>query len=300
MVMMTNKIVAMDIETDALDATRIWVICAQDVNTGETEQFLNVDRIPEERERFIEYCRTIHTFVFHNGIGFDVGVINRLVKEDCIDPTMVLDTLILSRLIQYDLEGGHSLKAWGKRLSDFKMDFKDFSVLTQEMIDYCHQDVAVTAKIYKKFLNVISDPMWRDAIRCEHDIQILCEEMTKNGFYFEKDKAEHLLDEIELRMCELEEGFQHDFPPKLEEVNRIIYRKKQDGSLMANVVKAKEKYPKTEVDKSTYPPNLICYDWVEFKPSSPKMRIERLWQAGWKPTDKTKGHIEYDREQNRR
>ena len=52
--MMTNKIVAMDIETDALDATRIWVICAQDVNTGKTEQFINVDRLPEDRERFIE------------------------------------------------------------------------------------------------------------------------------------------------------------------------------------------------------------------------------------------------------
>ena len=39
------KTVAIDIETDALDATRIHVICAQDVDTGETYEFLNVSHI---------------------------------------------------------------------------------------------------------------------------------------------------------------------------------------------------------------------------------------------------------------
>ena len=298
--MKNKKVVAMDIETDALEATKIWCICTQNISTGETDQFLNVDRIPEERDRFLEYCSTISNFVFHNGIGFDVGIINRLVKENCVPLDLVLDTLVLSRLIEYNLEGGHSLKAWGKRLGDFKIGFDDFSCLTQEMIDYCHQDVVVTVKLYKKFLDVIEDESWQDSIRCEHDIQILCEQMTRNGFYFERDKADHLLDEIELRLCELDEGFQHDFPPKLEEVNRIIYRKKQDGSLMSSVVKAQEKYPRTELDKSRYPPQLICYDWIDFNPASPKLRIERLWEAGWKPVDKTKGHIEYDREQKRR
>jgi len=40
------KILAMDIETDALDATKIHVICAQDVDTNEKYQFLNVCTIP--------------------------------------------------------------------------------------------------------------------------------------------------------------------------------------------------------------------------------------------------------------
>ena len=135
---MMTKTVAMDIETDSLDATRIWVVCSKDVDTGETNQFLNVDTIPEERERFLEFCSTVDSFVFHNGLGFDVDVINRLVKADCINPFMVIDTLVLSRLIDYGLKGAHSLKAWGKRLGDFKMDFNDFSVLTQEKIGRAH------------------------------------------------------------------------------------------------------------------------------------------------------------------
>ena len=168
------------------------------------------------------------------------------------------------------------------------------------MIDYCHQDVEVTVRLYNKFKATIFDPDLQDAIKCEHDIQILCEEMTAAGFYFEKDKAEHLLDEVELRMAELTDSFQRDFPPQLEEVNRIKYRKKQDGTTMASVKKAQEKYFKTTVDWSINPPDLVCYDWIEFNPASPKMRIERLWDAGWQPYEKTKGHIQYDREQKQR
>ena len=216
------KILAMDIETDALDATKIHVICAQDVDTKEKYQFLNVCTIPEEREAFFLLCQQTDKFIFHNGIGFDVKVINRLLNPllmaypEIIKPTDVIDTLIMSRLIDYSIKGGHSLKAWGQRLGEFKIGFDQFEVLTQEMIDYCHQDVEVTVRLYNRFKSYIFDPDLQDAIRCEHDIQILCEEMTDAGFHFERDKAEHLLDEVELRMIELTESFQRDFPPQLE------------------------------------------------------------------------------------
>jgi len=294
------KTVAMDIETDAIDATRIWVIGAKDVDTGETEQFLNVSHIEEEKQRFIEYCADVACFVFHNGIGFDVPVINRMLGQ-VIDPHKVLDTLIVSRLVDYTLDGkGHSLKAWGRRLGDLKLDFKDFSALTEEMIFYCHQDVTVTTLLFNKLKPVINDPTWDEAIRCEHEIQMLCEDMTSDGFYFDRSQADLLLDEIELRMLELTDSFQEDFPPQLQEVNRIKYRRKADGSLFSNVTKAQENYEQTKVDWSVKPPELVCYDYIEFNPASPKMRIERLWEAGWTPYEKTKGHIEYERASKQR
>jgi len=296
MTLKTDKIVAMDIETDSLDATFIWVICAEDVETGERERFLNTTTIPEERERFIAYCSGVDKFVFHNGIGFDVPVINRLLGN-IIDQQSVIDTLIVSRLVDYTLDGkGHSLKAWGKRLGDFKIGFNDFSKLSDEMIEYCEQDVAVTVKLYRHFKKVIQDPEWQESLRCEHDIQILCEQMTANGFYFEEDKAEELLGEICERMEALEASFQEDFPPKLTEVNRIQYRRKADGSLFSSVIKAREKYYSTSLDKSVEPNELVCYDYIPFNPASPKQRIDRLWEAGWEPFEKTKGHIDYERE----
>ena len=291
---------ALDIETDALDAKRIWVICAQDIETGERMEFLNVDTQEKERERFNGVLRCYDRFVLHNGIGFDIPVVNKIIGDNTIDPEKVLDTLIVSRLIDFTLDGkGHSLRAWGQRLGEFKIGFNDFSMLTQEMIDYCHQDVEVTVKLYKKFKSVIEDPEWHDAIRVEHDIQILCEQMKADGFLFKEDKAEEMLGEILTRMDELNQGFQADFPPKLEVVNTINYRRKADGSLYSNVVKAHEKYERTEVDWSVTPAQLLCYDYIAFNPASPKQRIDRLWEAGWTPYEKTKGHLEYDRDKQR-
>lgn len=287
------KYVAMDIETDGLDASRIWVICSKDLDTGEVMQFLNPSHVVEEKERFREYCSTIDRFVFHNGLGFDVPVLNRLIGGDTVPVDCVVDTLIVSRMIDYDIKDGHSLKAWGIRLGLHKGEHKDWSKLSQEMIDYCHQDVLVTCALFERFRKVIFDKDWAVALRCEHDIQILCEEMTTNGFKFDKQKAEEYLAEIEARMEELELGFQRDFPPKLEEVNRIKFRVKKDGSEYSSVTEAKKKYPVTHVDGE----DLICMDWVDFDPASPRQRIDRLWEAGWEPVDKTKGHIAYEREQ---
>lgn len=291
-----NNYLIMDIETDALDATRIWVICTEDFRTGEKFQFLNTDTIPEERDRFLEHLKSYDTYVFHNGVGFDAPVINRLLLTEAIPLDKVADTLILSRLIDFSVQGGHSLKAWGQRLGNFKLDFKDFEVLTEEMVTYCHQDVTVTSMLFKKFLEVYENPEWKDAIECEHNIQILCEEMRNNGFTFDAKTAEHMLDEIELRMAKLNDGFQVDFPPQLVEVNRIQYKKKADGSVYSSVEKARLKYVMTKLDKSVLPNQLICLDFVAFSPASPKQRIDRLWEAGWTPYDKTKGHIDYDRE----
>ncbi len=288
---------AVDIETDGLNSTRIWVVCAKDIDTGEEYTFLNPSHIKEEKDRFIDLCSRADRFVMHNGLGFDAPVINRLIAKDTIDLSRVVDTLVVSRLVKYDVEGGsHSLDAWGQRLGYPKGSHSDWSRLSQEMIDYCKRDVEVTIKLYNKFTTIINDPEWQTSLRVEHDIQMLCEEMTENGFAFDKTTAETMLNQIEREMDELELGFKRDFPPKLEVVNELMYRVNEKGEEYATVKKAKEKYVTTDVQDG----KLLCYDWVDFDPASPKQRIDRLWEAGWKPVDKTKGHIQWEREQRDR
>lgn len=280
----------LDIETESLTPSHIWCVCTLDVDTGEKEEFLNVTSVPEEKERLRGYLLNSDRIVLHNGIGFDVPVLSRLTGIP-IDRDKVLDTLVISRLKDYGIEGGHSLKKWGERLGFPKDNFKAFDTLTQEMIDYCHQDVLVTYELYKKLLVFINDRTQAVAIKCEHDIQWLCEEMTCNGFSFKEDEAEEMLGGILDKMYELEDGFQEDFPPKLQEVHTLMYRTKADGTLWTSVKNARKKYPINTVKDG----RLLCYDYVPFKPSSPNQRIDRLWEAGWQPTDKTKGHIEYER-----
>jgi DNA polymerase-1 len=291
------EFLALDTETDGLNASRIWVICAEDIDTGEQWTFLNPSHIQEEKDRFIDLCKSADKFVMHNGLGFDAPVVNRLIAEGTIDLDRVVDTLVVSRLVKYDVEGGsHSLDAWGQRLGFPKGKHSDWSKLSQEMIDYCRQDVNVLVKLFKKFTTIIKDPDWQLALETEHKIQILCEEMTTNGFAFDKPKAEVMLNQIEREMDELEVGFKRDFPPKLTVVNELLYRVHGTGEEYATVKKAKEKYVTTDVQDG----KLLCYDWVDFDPASPKQRIDRLWEAGWKPVDKTKGHIQWEREQRDR
>ena len=284
------KVVAMDIETDALDASRIWCILTEDVNTGEKGQFVYPDTVPEVGKMFSEYCEGVDRFVFHNGIQFDAPVINRLLGPT-IPEHKVLDTLVVSRFVNYDntpikgVKGRHSLEYWGVRLGLHKGNFKDFSRLSEEMLSYCRNDVDITVKLYKKFLPKLNSP----GLEVEHQIQWLCQRMHENGFEFNKEDANVCLSEVQSRMARLEAKFQTDFPPQLEIVNTLKFRRKKDGYPVSSVSKARRTYPKTETKGS----ELLCYDWVKFKPSSPKDRIDRLWNAGWKPTDKTKGHLLY-------
>ena len=110
----------------------------------------------------------------HNIIGFDIPIIKRLYPY--FNPTgIIVDTLLLSRLyhpnlldidkkhnwkhMPLQLYGRHSLEAYGYRLGEYKGNFgktTDWQEWTQEMEDYCKQDVAVTTKLcnhFHKYLN---------------------------------------------------------------------------------------------------------------------------------------------------
>ena len=286
--------IILDIETESLTPSNIWCIYTLDIETGEEQTYLNPTSIPEEKERFNKTCTDSHRYVLHNGIGFDVPVLRKLcgwsVRND-----RITDTLVVSRLKDYGIEDGHSLAAWGQRLGFPKTYFKKFDTLSQEMIDYCKQDVRVTHRLYTKLLPFINDKTQATALQVEHDIQWLCEEMTDNGFYFNKTEAETILAEITERKNILETGFQKDFPPKLEPVHSVTYRTTKDGKEFASVTKAKEKYMIHTVKDGM----LLCFDYVPFNPGSPQQRIDRLWEAGWQPTDKTKGYLDYERKQQR-
>lgn len=292
-----SRTIALDIETDALDAKRIWCIVARDVNGGVHEVFIHPDKLQPERERYLEFMSSVDKVVMHNGVGFDWKVLCRFFGEDHLPFEKVVDTLIISRLLKYDRKGGHSLDAWGKRVNLYKGSFKDFEGgLTDEMLTYCKNDVDVTIKVYKRLVEEIRSKggidVWAKAIRLEHDIQRVLEKATENGFLFKVSEAEAMLGEIVGRMAQLEEEFQRDFPPKLEIVNTLQYKLKADGFPHANVEKAKAKYPKTEVVED----KLVCYDYTPFSPGSPKKRIDRLWEAGWRPVAKTDGHLDWEKD----
>ena len=284
-------IVLADIEADGLRPTKIHVIVIKPVGQP---------RITfTDMSKFKSWVKSneITRWVFHSGLTYDVPVINRLVEKDLIDPQYVIDTFVVSRLVNYMKFNTHSLDEIGKYLGVHKGNYTGgWDVCTTEMIEYCEQDVEVLEAIFNHYRKYILDPSWAKAMRVEHDTAIICNDMQETGFQFNKTEAEKILLEVQTEMTSLESEFRSAFPPTLVEQTRIQVRKKKDGTLFKNVEEALLKYPSTYIDDDGM---LVCLDYQGFNPGSSKQRIDKLWDAGWSPTEKTDGHKKYLRENSR-
>ena len=84
------------------------------------------------------------------------------------------------------LIGRHSLEAWGHRIGNYKSQIvTDWKEFTQEMLDYCIQDVEVTATLY----NILTQSVQTDALQLEHDVAQIIHRQEQHGFSFDKSAA---------------------------------------------------------------------------------------------------------------
>ena len=162
---MTKKLYVIDCETNGLLDTMDTVHCAvaKDYKTGEVHTFG-----PTEIAKFIELIDG-EVVIGHNIINFDIPALDVFAIDTMTLPTpspeMVIDTLVLSRLLNPDRErpeglpqrvGPHSLQAWGYRVGIYKGDYgkqdNAWDVYTDEMMEYCVQDTEVTEQVYKHLL----------------------------------------------------------------------------------------------------------------------------------------------------
>jgi DNA polymerase I-like protein with 3'-5' exonuclease and polymerase domains len=148
----------------------------------------------------------------------------------------VKDTLILSRLYNPNLEGGHSLKEWGKRVGENKIDYEDkWKELGLEgncwdnphlptMYDYCKQDVAVLVKVEQKVDWMLDSAGFSQQSRqLEHDVAIIVNKQHEHGFKLDVQKAQSLLATLSSKMVDIENHLQTIFPPTVEEMKKPEY-----------------------------------------------------------------------------
>ena len=237
-----------DIETDAIDATVIHCIVARDYDNGTEWSWVG-----EECHEFVSWAKNVEQFIMHNGISFDAPVLNRLIGST-IQLRQIRDTLIESQLFNPVREGGHSLKAWGERLSDTKIEFKEFDCYTPEMLEYCKQDVRLTHKV-AQWLDKEGVKFSTKSIRLENCVRAIVDQQEKNGFTLNLRGAMMLLSELQ----EEEEGL---------------------------VATATEMFPPKELQLKTK------IKYIPFNIASRKQIAERLMAKGWKPTKHTdKGNV---------
>jgi DNA polymerase I-like protein with 3'-5' exonuclease and polymerase domains len=164
----------------------------------------------------------------HNIIGFDAPVLQK-VWGIVIQPSKLVDTLVMSRLYKPDIEmvciegqkapSLHSLEAWGIRLGDAKHGFTDFDGgWSEEMAKYCEQDVLLLRRLHNHLIKVMADEGFSaKSIQLEHEVAIVCKKMEDTGFMLDERKAMLLQAELSGRMANIEGRMQEVFKPIVEQ-----------------------------------------------------------------------------------
>ena len=200
------------------------MIVTKDVQTNE----ISILRNPT-RESTRDFLRDIGNIIGHNVLSFDLPALNRLLGFD-YSSCRVTDTLVLSRLYNPSLEGGHSLREWGIRLGLHKGDYDDWSQLTDAMVEYCVQDVEVTSALYSR-LSKSLEPFGLESIELEHKVQTIISQQIENGWLLDQRQANDLLGTLYEKKIDLEQTVRDVFKPLPVFVKEITPKYKKDGTL---------------------------------------------------------------------
>ena len=201
-----NNFIYLDLEADGLNPTTIWCVVTRENG---------VDTVHTTPDTLCKALEGSVSFVGHNLIGYDLPVLKRLWGLS-VASERVVDTLVLSRLFDPSKSGGHSLRNWGNELGFPKGDHSDFSCLSQEMIDYCIQDVAVTEAVHQKLTKDMQE-FSEDCIKLEHEVQFIIQQQERNGWVLDQRLANDLCATFKEGMYAIESELQEMFPPIVEE-----------------------------------------------------------------------------------
>lgn len=238
--------IILDIETNKKFDT-IWCVVTRELETDEVKVWKEADGL----QKYLDLCDSI---IMHNGISFDSPVLKKN-WQITMKKNQVFDTLVLSRLLNPSLEGGHSLKAWGERLGYPKIEFDDFDGgLTDEMLTYCIQDTLVTKQLYERLVTEFDRLKFdKRSLDLEFNVQHIIAQQEVNGFKLDERKAIELKAELTHKLVDIEASLQSIFPTKtVERISEKTGKKLKDAVIV-------------------------------FNPGSRKQIAERLQEKGWKP-----------------
>jgi DNA polymerase-1 len=259
-----------DIEANGLEPDKIWCCVCKDYDTGEFTIFRDGDA--DLAREFFKGCDKI---IGHNFIGYDAIHLNRLWKCG-LKVDKIIDTLVLSRLAN-SFRDGHSLRDWGIRLKCYKDHYEDWSHWTQEMEDYCKQDVEVTLKVYQQLRRELSG-FSSECIQLEQMSQAVLERQRIKGFLLDTDLAINTKAQIDREYLTIINSLNELFPPRKVVTGEWVAKRTKSGELNAVSKRIIESGNVEHVEGDVY--NRIEYK--EFCIDSPKEIIARL-EGYWSP-----------------
>lgn len=282
-----------DLETDGLlpEVTRIHILAMKNVETGEVLVYRHNDRedsICMGLEFLEETTGRGELVAFHNGIGYDLRVIQKLYPQWRINQASTVDTLVLARAFWPEIKkhdfrrkalgkmpgnliGRHSLEAWGYRLGCHKAGYAGgWEQWSQEMEDYCLQDLEVTEALLRRLMKHSS---WGQLVcEVEQKTEAILLRQTERGVEFDEAGAASLYSRIAAEREEVRRQLREVFPPFYLPDGQSTFVPRRDHAKLGYVQGAPLRKVKL----------------VEFNPGSRNhiaLMLKR--RHGWQPTEFT-------------
>ena len=272
-----------DIETDGLKPSKIHCIVAID------DQDKVYTFTPDQIDKGVEFLAKADTLIGHNIIGYDLPVIKKLMGVDLTKSVKVFDTLIVSRLINPNQEGGHSLEMWGYRLKFHKSEQPDFLNYSKEMLKYCIKDVQLNKRVYEELRkNMVG--FKKDSVELEFKVAEILKDQENAGFKFNMEKAILLLSKLRGRMKEVEDEVHKVFKPRWVDEKLVTPKLKKDGTLSKQGLTeyeyddlCKRGANRQQLRNAIKIKPFMRKSFQEFNLGSRKQIGEYLQEFGWKP-----------------
>ena len=209
-----------DIETDGIDATKVWCLVAYNLDTKSTYKFSDYDDSLPGMDDACMLLNNAEVLVGHNIIGFDNLVMENLYGLK-LNNKKIYDTWVMSQVLQYKRSHKHGLAGWGAHLKYPKLDYDDWSGFSDEMMVYCSRDVQLNYVIFKKLMEELErlakpQPLIREGIKSEMEAAKFDAYCRYYGWEFDTTNALKLLDKIKLRMSVIENNIE----PKTNDIDQ--------------------------------------------------------------------------------
>lgn len=205
-----------------------------EVIDGHTFILQNYEAVKYEHRPLSEFPQYIKSHpkdkvIGHNFIDFDILTLKLWFDLDySVKYGMwggvnieVEDTMVISKCLNPDRFGGHSLDNLGKKVGLHKIEFRKnhpqavrFEYFAADMLYYCIRDVQVNTKVYEFLMKEKGDWDWEPALRLEHRVRDIITRGSHRGFKFNKELAETNIQELDRLMQERRDRVTPMIPPK--------------------------------------------------------------------------------------
>ena len=294
-----------DIETDGLDATKIWVLIAKDIDTGMIYKFSDYDNLHGSIADGVRLLEKAELLIGHNIIGFDNRQVAKLFGAQLND-LRNHDTFIMSQVLSYKRPHRHGLAGWGEHLGYPKIEYDDWSHYNKEMLRYCIQDVNLNHEVYKVLLDEYAatfkrNPKIKEGLQVEHATAVFNAKVRETGWQFDTNAAKTTLNRMVKRMEEIEKVIEPKLGMKTVYIDKEprTPKYKKNGEFNHHTTKQLTEYFGHEVKPSDT--HLIQPEETfqrtrqeQIDLGSTELVKEWLLKEGWKPDEYQKKKVGWE------